>query len=145
MIWGFQGVTKKYPLRRCNVKEGESITQLGCIIHIHFITPSGNEEDMIENFLSVGKQNAIPSKRLADLAGCKSVRELQQVIAAERAAGAVILSTCENGGGYFLPESVGEVKEFVRTLESRGKNTLSALQSARKYLKDHEIEGDNNV
>ena len=91
---------------------------------------------MIENFLSVGKQNAIPSKRLADLAGCKSVRELQQVIAAERAAGAVILSTCENGGGYFLPnpENVGEVKEFIRTLENRGKNTLIALKSARAYL-----------
>lgn len=90
---------------------------------------------MIENFLSVGKQNAIPSQRLADLAGCKSVRELQQIIAEERAAGAVILSTCENGGGYFLPKSADEVKEFVRTLESRGKNTLAALKSARNYLK----------
>ncbi len=90
---------------------------------------------MIENFLLEGKQNAIASQKLADLVGCKSVRELQEVIAEERAAGAVILSTAENGGGYFLPENIGEVKAFVRTLESRGKNTLAALRSAKDYLR----------
>lgn len=90
---------------------------------------------MISDFLTEGKRNAVPSQRLADLAGCKSVRELQEVIARERAAGEVILSTCENGGGYFLPENVSEVREFIRTLESRGKNTLAALKSARNYLK----------
>ena len=90
---------------------------------------------MISDFLAEGKENAISSQLLADLAGCKSVRELQAVIAQERAAGEVILSTCENGGGYFLPENEGEVREFIRTLESRGKNTLAALKSAREYLK----------
>ena len=97
---------------------------------------------MIENFLLEGKKNAISSQRLADLAGCKSVRELQEIIAEERAAGAVILSTAQNGGGYFLPESASEVKEFVRTLESRGKNTLAALKSARNYLKSCGGEDD---
>ena len=100
---------------------------------------------MIENFLLEGKKNAISSQRLADLAGCKSVRELQKIIAQERENGAVILSTGENGGGYFLPANVTEVREFIVTLESRGKGTLAALRSARKYLKNHEIEGDNNV
>ena len=95
---------------------------------------------MISDFLAEGKRNAVPSQRLADLAGCKSVRELQEVIAQERAAGEVILSTCENGGGYFLPGNVGEVREFIRTLESRGKNTLAALRSARNYLKSCEGE-----
>ena len=55
---------------------------------------------MIADFLTEGKSNAVSSQRLTELAGCKSVRELQQIIAAERAAGAVILSTAENGGGY---------------------------------------------
>lgn len=90
---------------------------------------------MIEEFLSEGKQNAIKSQKLADLAGCKSVRELQEIIAVERAGGAVILSTCLDGGGYFLPQNAEEVREFVVTLESRGKNTLLALRSARDYLK----------
>ena len=89
---------------------------------------------MVEKYLHEGKQNAIASQTLADLIGCGSVRELQEIIAEERAAGAVILSTCQNGGGYYLPGNIGEVKEFIRTLESRGKNTLLALDSARKYL-----------
>lgn len=89
---------------------------------------------MIEDFLLVGKKNAISSQRLADLAGCKSIRELQQVITEERAAGAVILSTCQDGGGYFLPQNAEEVREFIVTLESRGKHTLLALDSARAYL-----------
>ncbi len=90
---------------------------------------------MIEQFLKVGKRNAISSKTLADLTECKSVRELQEIISREREAGEVILSTCENGGGYFLPENRDEVLEFIRTLESRGRNTLGALRSARNYLK----------
>ena len=68
---------------------------------------------MIADFLLDGKRNAISSQRLADLAGCKSVRELQQVIS----------------------ENTDEVKEFIRTLESRGRNTLAALKSAKNYLK----------
>lgn len=99
------------------------------------------ENMMIEDFLSKGKSNAIPSQRLADLAGCKSVRELQQIIAEERAAGAVILSTATNGGGYYLPGGdKGEVLEFIRTLQSRAENTLCAIESARNYLA--RIEGD---
>lgn len=98
---------------------------------------------MIEKFLLEGKHNAVTSQRLAELAGCKSVRELQQVISEERAAGAVILSTAENGGGYFLPANVSEVKEFIQTLERRGKNTLEALKSARNYLKSYGAESEN--
>ncbi len=90
----------------------------------------------IVDLLPTGKCNAIDSQLLADLLGCKSVRELQSLIAAERAAGVVILSTCNDGGGYYLPANDQEVREFIRTLESRGKNTLAALKSARTYLKE---------
>lgn len=99
---------------------------------------------MIEKFLLEGKQNAIKSQKLADLVGCKSVRELQQVIAEERAAGAVILSTCRHGGGYFLP-IIGdkqEVIEFIQTLRSRAKNTLVAIESAEAYLR--QLYGEEN-
>lgn len=96
---------------------------------------------MIEKFLLEGKRNAIKSQKLADLVGCKSIRELQEVIAAERAAGAVILSTCQNGGGYFLPVpgDKREVIEFTHTLRRRAKNTLAAIESAEKYLR--QLEG----
>jgi hypothetical protein len=95
---------------------------------------------MISDFLNYGKKNVVSSQRLADLAGCKSVRDLQELIAAERSQGAVILSTCRDGGGYFLPENAAEVAEFVATLTSRARNTLIALESARAYLKDQEGE-----
>lgn len=96
---------------------------------------------MIEKFLLEGKQNAIASQTLADLAGCKSVRELQEIVARERAAGAVILSTCRHGGGYFLPipGNRHEVVEYIKTLRSRAKNTLVAIESAEAYLR--QIEG----
>lgn len=94
---------------------------------------------MIEEFLLAGKKNAISSQRLADMTGCKSIRELQQIIAKERARGKVILSTCQKGGGYFLPcGDRDEVIEFIRTLQNRAKNTLCALNSAKAYLKQLE-------
>ena len=91
---------------------------------------------MIEKLLRTGKENAIDSHSLADLAGCKSVRELQQVIAAERAAGAVILSSTT--GGYFLPANRQEIREFCVTLQNRSENTLIALRSAKKALMEDE-------
>lgn len=98
---------------------------------------------MTEKFLLEGKKNAITSQTLADLVGCKSVRELQQMIAEERARGVVILSTCQNGGGYFLPcGEKSEVIEFIQTLQSRAENTLCALDSAKAYLKHIEEDGD---
>ena len=98
---------------------------------------------MVEKFLLEGKKNAIASQTLADLVGCKSVRELQQVIAEERAKGVVILSTCQNGGGYFLPcGEKSEVIEFIQTLQSRAENTLCALDSAKAYLKQMEDDGE---
>ena len=99
---------------------------------------------MIENFLLEGKKNAISSQRLADMTGCKSIRELQQMIAKERARGIVILSTCQNGGGYFLPTgNRHEVVEFIQTLRRRAKNTLEAIKSAEAYLqKLDEVENE---
>lgn len=92
---------------------------------------------MVEKYLLEGKQNAVASQALADLVGCGSVRELQEIIAKERAAGTVILSTCGCGGGYFLPipGERHEVVEYIQTLRSRAKNTLVAIESAEAYLR----------
>ena len=136
------GSSKKYPLKCCNTKEGKQHGRSRIRYTVMIPHPAEKENAMVKDFLREGKENAIPSQRLADLVGCKSIRELQQVIAEERAAGAVILSTAENGGGYFLPTNEVEVKEFIRTLESRGKNTLLALKSARDYLNRCGIDGE---
>lgn len=90
---------------------------------------------IVADILPRGKENAVSAEALCSRLGFESVRELQKEIARERAAGAVILSTCHEDGGYFLPGNVREIKEFIRTLESRGKNTLRALESARELLR----------
>lgn len=87
----------------------------------------------IRDALHYGRQNAIPSKRLAAALGFRSVRELQEQVAKERAAGAVILSDA-NGGGYFLSDEPAELERFARTLEARARNTVLAAQSARRAL-----------
>lgn len=97
----------------------------------------------IESLLLEGEENAIPSNQLVKMGQFKSVRELQALIAREREAGALILSTCRGGGGYFLP-SAGEagkreIAAFVATLRARALNTLRALKTAREALES--VEG----
>lgn len=102
----------------------------------------GGIERMIIEFLKKGKQNAIPSKQLVEMAGCGNIRDLRALVSQERQQGAVILSTSRGGGGYYLPGDTEEVREFIRTLDARARHTFLALRSARKYLK--ELEGGQN-
>lgn len=90
---------------------------------------------VVADILPEGKENAVSAEALCNRLGVETVRELQKEIARERAAGAVILSTCQEDGGYFLPGDIREVKEFIKTLENRGRNTLRALESARELLR----------
>ena len=83
--------------------------------------------------LRYGKENAIPSKTLAQVLGFQSVRELQKQIERERAAGAVILSDpC--GGGYYLSNDPEELRRFTQTLNARARNTMKAAESAQRAL-----------
>lgn len=88
----------------------------------------------ITEYLRYGKENAISSKDLANLAGVSSVRELQKIIERERQAGAVILSTCADSGGYYLSNDPTEIKAFVRTLSNRAHHTMMSLASAESAL-----------
>lgn len=97
---------------------------------------------VIVEALQAGKENAISAQDLCTYLGFNSVRELQNEIARERKAGAVILSTCQDGGGYFLPENDQEIRQFIRTLENRAKNTFAVLHSARGLLRQQEVTED---
>lgn len=104
--------------------------------------PHKTSHFVVMDFLQTGKENAISAHNLCTYLGFESARELQHEIARERKAGAVILSTCQNGGGYFLPENDREVRQFIRTLENRAKNTFAALRSARGFLRQQEGSGE---
>lgn len=107
-----------------------------------FTTSVTRKQGLIESLLLQGEENAISSSDLVNLTGVKSVRELQLIIAQEREAGALILSSCRGGGGYFLPSDgeVGkrEIAAFVATLRARALNTLRALKTAREALESLE-------
>lgn len=96
------------------------------------LSATGNQGRILK-LLPVGRQNAIPSPTLAQIMGCKSVRELQKMVERERRAGAVILSDT-HGGGYYLSDDPAELRRFVRTLNARAKNTLRAAESAQMAL-----------
>lgn len=87
----------------------------------------------VRDSLRYGRENAIPSKALAEALGFRSVRDLQKAVERERAAGAVILSDpC--GGGYYLSNDPDELRRFTQTLNSRAKNTAKAAESAQRAL-----------
>lgn len=83
--------------------------------------------------LRYGRENAIPSKLLAEVLGFQTVRDLQKQIERERAAGAVILSD-SHGGGYYMSNDPEELLRFTRTLNARARNTIRAAQSAQRAL-----------
>ena len=87
----------------------------------------------IRDSLRYGKENAIPSKALAEALGFRSVRDLQKAVEAERAAGAVILCDSQ-GAGYYLSNNPDELRRFARTLHARARNTARAAISAQAAL-----------
>ena len=95
---------------------------------------------MVHEFLHQGAENAASTAELVRLLDFKSSRDLQEIIARERDEGHLILSTSQNGGGYFLPDDgdkgQSEIRAFVRTLHNRATNTLRAAATARAALED---------
>lgn len=99
-----------------------------------------NSNFPIMDMLPFGRENAISTAELVKLIGCKSGRELQERIAKERSAGAIICSG--SGRGYWRPQNRQEIVNFVRTMEARAKNTLAAASGAKKALRvaDGQVE-----
>ncbi len=93
---------------------------------------SGKTDVSIVDLLKTGKENAISTKELLHLSGCKNTRTLQECIAEERRSGAIICSG--SGAGYWLPKNRKEIEDFCKTMEKRAKNIFNATRSARKAL-----------
>lgn len=86
----------------------------------------------IYDMLPLGREAAISSHDLVKITGMPSVRQLQEAISRERAAGAVILSRSD--GGYYRSNDPEELRRFICTLHARAKNTVRAAQSAQVLL-----------
>lgn len=90
---------------------------------------------MVEEVLRRGQRNSLSAEYLVKCLDLGTVRALQKQKEKERREGAVIISTSTPPGGYYLPENVREVEQFIKTLENRAESTMDALESARAYLK----------
>ena len=93
---------------------------------------------MVQEVLKIGKENALSPEYLVAKLNLNSVRALQRQVETECRLGAVILSSSMPPGGYYLPGSSHEVREFIRTLENRADGTMEALNSARQYFRGME-------
>jgi hypothetical protein len=94
----------------------------------------------ILSLIPTGIEHKISSSELAKNAGCKNIRELRAMIERERLSGAVICSTAEDGGGYFLHENVFELRQHVNTIEAKARNTWKSNAAARAALRELERE-----
>lgn len=86
---------------------------------------------MVSDLLLRGKRNAVSTAFL-----CRRLnicdRELRRRIQKERSEGVCILASYS--GGYFLPESAEETKEYIRITNKKAISTLHGLRSAREFL-----------
>lgn len=103
------------------------------------------EHFAIFEMLPEGCENAISRRNLMTVLGM-SDRSLRLAIAAERRAGALILSsTCVDGSGYYRPTNAEEIARFVASMERRAKSIFAVVTEARKALRELEEEaGANN-
>ena len=90
---------------------------------------------MVNELLKIGKSNIMTSEELINTLKLSGTRELVSIVQKERQQGAVILSTCGNGGGYYLPETEQELKEFIKSMDRRKSELDKSTASARKELK----------
>ena len=103
------------------------------IIHPSIIFPFFKRWSDIAALLSPGKANGRKCAELAATVGTDG-RSLRRAIQAERQAGALILSSTETG--YFLPDSVDELREFVISMRHRAKAINSVCRAAENALAD---------
>lgn len=83
----------------------------------------------IADLLRYGQANAVPLRDLAGITGFDG-RVVRAMIAAERRAGAAILS--DNQTGYYLPANEEEKARFVRSMRHRAKEILCAADAVER-------------
>lgn len=101
----------------------------------------------IYDLLPEGHRNAVSRRQLMSITGL-SDRALRLQIAAERRAGALILSSVEYGNsGYYRPEpgNAEELRRFIASMSSRGRETFAVLKAARMALADIEAGSEGGA
>ena len=96
---------------------------------------------MIEEILKTGRRTKAELMAATGL----TERELTRRIEFERQHGSIILSD-SGAAGYYLPNSIDEIRAFVSSMDRRAKRIMLSAGSARRYLKSHgQIAGQMNL
>lgn len=93
--------------------------------------------EYLDDRKAYGRNKAVSAVELRNYMKC-TPRRLHALIYSERKAGKLICSTSTAGGGYYLPASVEDVRDFVRMQEGRIKKHAVTLRAARAFLKKYE-------
>ena len=87
----------------------------------------------VSKLLSMGKEGAITGATLVQLLKLKDLRELTQMVEAERRAGIPICATTDSAApGYFLADSPEELQAYLSSLDRR----LHNIRQTRQHLED---------
>lgn len=86
----------------------------------------------ITEFIPTGEGNAISLAELCRITGMEN-RTLRAAIERERQNGAVI---CSSVNGYFFPDTLSELQEYVHRERSRSCSITRSLRAAEKTLKE---------
>ena len=85
---------------------------------------------MVSEYLTPGKRNAISLADLSSMIGLPE-RTLKKAVLEERLTGILILSSDH---GYYLPDSIEEIREYVNTRRAYLKTARKALLPFKKAL-----------
>lgn len=87
----------------------------------------------VSKLLSMGRDGAITGARLVQLLELKDLRELTQLVEAERRAGIPICASTDNTApGYFIASSPEELQDYISSLDRR----LCNIRQTRQHLED---------
>lgn len=94
---------------------------------------------MIEKYLEHGLKNAKTAEQLSREIGM-SKRKIQAAIATERIGGSLILASCGEPCGYYLPsdepeKALREIVRFRKAIERRARGCFMATRTARQEEK----------
>ena len=93
--------------------------------------------DYLKGRGAYGKSKSITAREIRARLNL-TARQLDASLYRELRAGQLIISKTADGGGYYLPASVEDVREFVRQQEGRIKKHAVTLKAAREFLRQRD-------
>ncbi len=88
----------------------------------------------ISDYIPTGRDNALPMRTLAILAGVEE-RTARSMVHKARTQGEPICSVCCGGKcGYYMPRNIEEAKVYLRQQNARLKSLRAALRGVKQFI-----------